>query len=365
MIKNFILFLGLSISLFVIVLLLRKPKKKVSDYLLIVWFSASFFHLGFFFLGFNYLLADNYLLIAFGNTLPALHIFVNSIYINVLRSKSIFPLAYIYGFVLLAYVGAYYYMGSSGSTVQNGMLLSYSSNAARWTYFVPPSFLLVYLVTGAYILRAIRIYRFNFKAIYSNNIHSNITWLGYWFWSYMVGSIIIVSIILSTDFGLVSVHMAYIIVSAVLSLQIFFLGQLGVTNNFTFDQVSDKHVKYAASGLKENRKEILKQQLLDYLQSSKAYLNPNLSLQDLALGIKLPAYQISQLINESLQTSFYDLINTYRVSEFKNRINNPQYKHMSILGIALDCGFNSKSGFYKSFKKHTGMSPSAFKKISF
>ncbi len=362
MTKYFILVFGISVSFFVIVLLLKKLEKKLSDHILILWFSISLIHLGYFFLGFRNMVSGNHFLLAIGHSLPVLHIFLNSVYINVLRSKSVFPLVYIYGTILILYIASFYYMSSSGSILQEGLFLRYSSVADAWTYLVPPSFLLVYLFTGIHIIRSIRIYSINLKTLYSNSIHGNVLWLGYWFWSYVIGSFIIITIMLSTDFKLVTVNTAYVVVSLVLSFQVFFLGQLGASKNFTFDYAPDRSQKYASSGLKEHQKEVLKQRLMDYLDASQVFLNPKLSLHDLAKGIGLPSYQISQLINESLQTSFYDLINKYRLDEFKKRVNQPQYAHLSILGLALDCGFNSKSGFYKVFKKHTGISPSQYKK---
>ncbi len=362
MAKYFILFFGISVSFFVIVLLLRKPQKKVSDYILILWFFISLLHLGYFFLGFKNLVSGNHLLLAIGNSLPVLHIFLNSIYIKVLRSKPVFPLTYVYGTIWVLYIVSFYYMSRSGSILQEGLILHYSSQAATWTYLVPPSFLLVYILTGIHIIRSIKVYSINLKTLYSYDIHSNVIWLGYWFWSYVIGSIIIIAIMLSVDFNLAAVNTAYIVVSLVLSFQVFLLGQLGASKSFTFDHAPDKSSKYAASGLKERQKEVLKIRLMDYLDSSQAFLNPELSLHDLAKEMGLPPYQISQLINESLKTSFYDLINKYRVEEFKKRVKQPQYSHLSLLGLALDCGFNSKSGFYKVFKKHTGISPSQFKK---
>ena len=362
MVKYFILFFGLSVSLFLIVLLMRNREKKPADVLLILWFFTSFLHLLFYFLGFNYLLVGQHWIIAIGNSLPVLHISINALYIDVLRSKPIRNRIYIYGAIFLMYIFIFYYMSTSGSILQKGILLNYAPTAAWWTYYVPPSFLLIYVLTGSYILRSIQSYRFNLKSLYSSNIHTNTTWLGYWFWSYLLGSVLVILFIIFMDIELISVNAAYILVSFILSLQVFFVGQLGIPNNFKFTEAPDTFFKYRASGLKYEKKGLLKDKLLDYLDATTPYLNPDLSLKDLAEGMGLPPYQISQLINESLQTNFYDLINQYRISTFKERVINPKYSHMSILGIALDCGFNSKSGFYKVFKKQTGMSPSEYKK---
>ncbi|MDI9876771.1 helix-turn-helix domain-containing protein [Flectobacillus rivi] len=97
-------------------------------------------------------------------------------------------------------------------------------------------------------------------------------------------------------------------------------------------------------------------------ESQQIYLQSELSLSQLSLELGVPAYQVSEVINRQYQETFFDLINRYRIEEIKRRLNDDQYKHMSILGIAMDCGFNSKSSFNTAFKKFTGVTPSEYKK---
>ena len=324
---------------------------------------GTFCHLVFYFLGFNYLVADRHLIIAIGNTLPVLHIIINSLYIDALRSHVMLKKWYLYSSLLISYCAVFYYLSSSGSISQDGVVLVFSSGAPAWSYFVNPSFLLVYLFTGIYIIRSLRVYELNLKSIYSSNVFTSAQWLGYWFWSYIVASSLIIGFVLMTDFDLLSTNTACIFVSAVLSLQIFLVGQLGVANNFTFPDASDEFTKYRSSGLKEEKKDDLTTALHSYILDSKPYLNPSLSLQDLSRSMDLPPYQISQLINETLATNFFDLINGYRVEEFKEKVIDPKYSNLSLLGIAFECGFKSKSGFYKIFKRSTGMTPTEYKKL--
>ncbi|MBV6655045.1 MAG: AraC family transcriptional regulator, partial [Mameliella sp.] len=70
---------------------------------------------------------------------------------------------------------------------------------------------------------------------------------------------------------------------------------------------------------------------------------------------------LSAIINSCLGKNFHDFVNEYRIEEVKRRILDPAYDHWSLLGIALDCGFNSKSTFNRIFKKFTGYTPRAFK----
>jgi AraC-like DNA-binding protein len=96
------------------------------------------------------------------------------------------------------------------------------------------------------------------------------------------------------------------------------------------------------------------------LQKDKVFLNPTISSQELAKLLELSQSNLSYVVNNSFKKSFRDLINEYRVEEVKSKLNNIDYKHMSILGIALECGFNSEASFYRIFKKNTGISPKEY-----
>ena len=94
----------------------------------------------------------------------------------------------------------------------------------------------------------------------------------------------------------------------------------------------------------------------------KPYLNADISLPELSERMNIPSHHLSRVINEKLNMNFFDFINQYRVEEVKSRIQDQQYVHLSILGIAFDSGFNTKSAFNRVFKKMTGMTPSEFKR---
>lgn len=93
----------------------------------------------------------------------------------------------------------------------------------------------------------------------------------------------------------------------------------------------------------------------------KLFLNPNLSLADLAKHLDIKPYLLTQVLNRLLQKSFNDYVNAYRVKEAARLINDPDYAHYSLMAIALESGFNSKATFNRIFKKIEGISPSAFK----
>jgi AraC-like DNA-binding protein len=119
--------------------------------------------------------------------------------------------------------------------------------------------------------------------------------------------------------------------------------------------------KYAASRLKPADCEEITQKLAAFMKKEKPYLTPSLSMEDLTKKLNLPAKQLSQAVHTCLNQNFYDLINTYRIEEAKERIRDYRFRNLTLLSIAYDVGYNSKSVFNAAFKKQTGMTPKEYK----
>lgn len=99
------------------------------------------------------------------------------------------------------------------------------------------------------------------------------------------------------------------------------------------------------------------------MHEKELYMQENLSLRNLAEEMDLHANKLSWLINEVMGRNFNEYVNGYRVEAFKRKALEPAYLHYSLLGIAVECGFNSKSVFNHFFKKSEGMTPSAWLKM--
>ena len=102
--------------------------------------------------------------------------------------------------------------------------------------------------------------------------------------------------------------------------------------------------------------------VMQYMENEKPYLNPELTLDQLARQLSMKSRTLSNVINEQLGQSFYDLINRHRIEEASRLLTNPKDKKITILEVLYEVGFNSKSSFNTLFKKYTGLTPSDFKK---
>ncbi|MCG8309444.1 MAG: helix-turn-helix transcriptional regulator [Cytophagales bacterium] len=97
--------------------------------------------------------------------------------------------------------------------------------------------------------------------------------------------------------------------------------------------------------------------LKSFLEREKPYLNPELTINELAEGVKIPRQYITEILREELNKNFFTLINDYRINEVKQRLISESYTNFSILQIAMSSGFNSKSSFNSIFKQYTGVTP--------
>lgn len=113
-------------------------------------------------------------------------------------------------------------------------------------------------------------------------------------------------------------------------------------------------------GNKKKQEETLSK-LQQFMVSEKPFLNPSLTIQDIATTIQIPTRELSILINHELDQHFYDFVNSYRIEHAKEILKDNTKSKLTILEILHEVGFNSKSSFNTAFKKHTGKTPTEFR----
>ncbi|MEM7039266.1 MAG: AraC family transcriptional regulator [Bacteroidota bacterium] len=130
------------------------------------------------------------------------------------------------------------------------------------------------------------------------------------------------------------------------------------------EEIDEAPGKYARSSLTASDAARYRERLDAYMESEKPWLRRDLTIQDVSAELGIQQHHLTQTINEGLGKNFYTLVNEYRVNEVKDRLLDPQYAHLTVLAIAHDAGFNSKSSFNMTFKKYVGMTPSAYRRAN-
>ncbi|QMW06660.1 helix-turn-helix domain-containing protein [Spirosoma foliorum] len=146
-----------------------------------------------------------------------------------------------------------------------------------------------------------------------------------------------------------------------LAATVYYLGIMGyqqVPFEVAFDaSESEPSPKRVVDTLPYDQVQTIKHRIDVALEQDRLFLDPELNLNSLASRLHSSPGLVSAVINSEFDKSFRSLINERRVEEVKHRLTDPAYKHLSILGIALETGFNSEASFYRVFKSITGLSP--------
>ena len=114
--------------------------------------------------------------------------------------------------------------------------------------------------------------------------------------------------------------------------------------------------------LKDEKQQEIADSFLQIMREEKLYKMEGLTIRDVADRLNQPAYLVSQAINTCLEKSFFELVNGFRVEEAKILIVSENTAHLSMVGIAFEAGFSSKTAFNTVFKKYTGVTPTVYKK---
>ncbi len=138
-----------------------------------------------------------------------------------------------------------------------------------------------------------------------------------------------------------------------------FEDKIAISNtDFEADKINEDETKNEL--ISESELVHKKQIILDYFEKAKPYLNPELDLNTLSKNLDLNSNVVSYIINKGFEKNFNDFVNLYRVNDLKEKLKDPANRHLTLLALAFDAGFNSKTTFNRVFKKLINQSPSDY-----
>ena len=218
------------------------------------------------------------------------------------------------------------------------------------------------------VFRIIKSYQQKIKNENSEISRINLAWLknlasGFSFvWTVYLFFFLIFTFGIATDpFGISDYFFGF-----VLSVLVYSIGYKGWKQPEIFHGLAvekeklNETKKYAKSGLTEDKSSEYLIHLKNFMENKKPHRNPEITLKELADSLGMHPNHISQIINEKLNQNFYDFINNYRIKEAERLLTSGS--DLNILEIAFESGFKSKSTFNTAFKKHTGLTPTEYKK---
>ena len=126
------------------------------------------------------------------------------------------------------------------------------------------------------------------------------------------------------------------------------------------DNQEEPQRKYKKLLFKDQELKKYKTRLIDLMEQKDLYLDPELTLRSLAEYMNLPANHMSQLLNKGFNQNFTEYVNTYRLEHFKKLLQTTDSHHLTVLALAYDSGFNSKTVFNTFFKNKEGITPKAY-----
>lgn len=196
----------------------------------------------------------------------------------------------------------------------------------------------------------------------SNTENVNISWVRF----FLIVFLIINLYFLFSLFAVIHLHNDGWLqksTAALFSISVFALSFKGILQQEIFNTFLEQTpVSATSSTASVEPNQVLIEKVVQYMNDKKPYLNAELTLTSLAKDLSVSRSQLSQLINEGIGENFYDFVNKYRVEEVKRLMTALEAKNFSLLGIALEAGFKSKSTFNLIFKRFTGLTPSEYKK---
>ena len=359
--------IGTFIAYFIAILFFTKKERVLADLIIGIWMCVIGSHL--LAVHLNYLGLWEVYPHLFGTTaiFPLLHAPFLYLYISYfLNGKQQFHLKDLLHFLPAGLSSLYVFRIIFFYTAEEKMSLDNGQIDESW--FISSVLFVLIVSAVVYVILSFRKLKHYQKIVQSNFSHSenvNMKWLQYWIMGIAgVFCVVAVVIILRQGFGLKLGKNIDAIFYCLFILLIVVLGYFGINHHGIFTTknilVKKQVESYSNSNIDDKEAERIQKELDQLMLTKKPYLNPKLTLTNLAKSIDTSPNQLSEVINQYQKVNFYKYVNDYRIQEFKYQAaKNPEY---SILALAYDSGFNSKSSFNNIFKRETGMTPSEYLK---
>ncbi len=238
---------------------------------------------------------------------------------------------------------------------------------------------LIYVIVALFVFRE---YLQKIKLTFSTIEKITLNWLKYFTIMALFVWIIVfieeISRIISIDTGAIA-----FLVPVLTSIFVYATGYIGMFKTEIFQQYDiydnihavqdmtvasnsskeniDTAAKYQKSGLSPEKADEYLNQLKKLMEEDEIYTNPDITLKDLSEHLGTSTHNISEVINTRLHQNFFDFINRYRIERVKRDLLDKKKEHYTLFAIAVDAGFNSKSGFNAIFKRYTDQTPSEYR----
>jgi len=365
-------------GLFFILLLKNKPKNSDSDMILMLWMGIISIQLGFYYdnLSANPIFPGYLQLLSFSLPLissPVLYFYIRSLSFGY-GLKRLNILIHSLPFLIFNCITFFLHYTKADCLFLKDGLPHFSSTVNPGLRYALTALLAI--IPGYYSVLSLFVLLRHQKRLpdnYSYTEKINLNWL-----KWIVVSLLILFaglflfIKYGVSYGLVGYPDLFAVVGAVLTIYVFFIGFCGLyqdavfNNNISLQEDLNEEdltaVNYKNSGLSDEKADQIFIRLKLYMDNEKPFLKEDLSLTMLAGELEITSNQLSQVINQKSRSNFFNFINGYRVEAVKDKFKNPAMAHYSILGIAYDSGFRSKSSFNKIFKETTGQTPLQYRK---
>lgn len=362
---------GLSIATFLFLLTLIKRNKNTADYILAIWMGLLTFHLALFVMDYYKVTYEHPHLLGLLLPLPVLHGFFLYWYtVQTTRNRFIGIKAvflHLTPFLLLTILAIPFYSMSGEEKLQ-----VYLNHGRGFEWYKVIQMSLIVVMGLAYSVASIvriKKHRLEMMNVFSNHEKKTLVWLQWM--SLGLGSIWLLTILFDDRiiFSGVVLFVLFIGVFGINQTPVFFTtaddshgaGPVDTPNPSTDDKDPGKYQK---SGLTDDDATRLLDALETVMQLNKPYKNPDITLDELAALLKVHPHQLSQVINSRIGKTFYHYINAYRIKEFLALAALPDSRKLTYLGLATDCGFQSKTTFNKYFKLETGKTPSEYFQVA-